>query len=467
MDKTRLLSIDGGGIRGAIPAYLLTMFENDIQNRDPDATVRIVDLFDVFAGTSTGAIMATALAAGIETDKIRGMYRNKGRQIFPNKARDIREWGKGSLWKKPFAWIGAGGAGAGSWVGSKLSPRYPSDGLRAVLESVFVTDGNPPRQLTLADIQRPRRLLVTTFNATNRRPIVFDSFNQNHSEHTLAAICLASAAAPTYFPAHTEEIDDLDMVLIDGGMMANNPSALAVAMLLQAGAKPEDIVMVSLGTGQYLKSLDPAQAQEHGEVGWLLDQRIFDAFFDGNAAVTTEILPVIVPTENIFRFQVDLPEKLMEMDRVENVTELETRTNIYWREPDVQTKFDDAVSALTGAAPTRIDLNGSWQSTFTWTDPITKKQETSVGTVEISQSGLSIEGHVLKGTYEYEFSGRIEHNDLIGEWEGLVHDLMGPYLLRFNIETNNRLDGYWIGTGGKVLYNGQWTLDRLPPQTTP
>jgi len=255
------------------------------------------------------------------------------------------------------------------------------------------------------------------------------------------------------------EVEALDMALLDGGIMANNPSALAAASLLRSSTKPQDIVIVSLGTGDYVAPDEPCP---RGELGWLAERRIFDVFFDGNAGVTTEVLRAIVPAENIFRFQIQLPEELMDMDCVENVSELERRTSAFWAAPEVRQKFRTALGALTGAALTGIDLNGTWKSRFTWADRETQQRKSTEDTVEITQSGLLVRGRVTDGEYDYSFAGRIEGNDVIGEWKSLKNNLIGPFLLRFDVETSDRLDGYWIGTGAASLYNGTWKLHRLP-----
>jgi len=455
------LSIDGGGIRGVIPAYLLRLFEAEAQNLLPDGEKDIGHYFDVFAGTSTGAIIATGLAAGIGVDRTRQLYGSHGQRIFPSRTRSITEWGRRSKWRRPIAYLLAKAANVTTWFRNKLSPAYPVDGLKTVLEETFLTNGNQPRQLTLGDIaSRGRhRLLVTSFNATTRRHKVFDSRTPSEHGYTLTDICLASAAAPTYFPAHRMEVEALDMALLDGGIMANNPSALAAASLLRSSTKPQDIVIVSLGTGDYVAPDEPCP---RGELGWLAERRIFDVFFDGNAGVTTEVLRAIVPAENIFRFQIQLPEELMDMDCVENVSELERRTSAFWAAPEVRQKFRTALGALTGAALTGIDLNGTWKSRFTWADRETQQRKSTEDTVEITQSGLLVRGRVTDGEYDYSFAGRIEGNDVIGEWKSLKNNLIGPFLLRFDVETSDRLDGYWIGTGAASLYNGTWKLHRLP-----
>jgi predicted acylesterase/phospholipase RssA len=457
MPKTHVLSIDGGGIRGIIPAFLLELFENELPDDSPKS--RIAEHFHVFAGTSTGAIIAAGLAADVEISTIRALYRNECRTIFPSTSRSIREWGSTSWWKKPIAAVGSFFVGLGHKFESVLKPTYSSVGLMSVLEVAFKSKDDPQKDLTLADIPEGRRLLVPAFNATTRRYMFFDSQNPDHHSFKLANVCQASASAPTYFPAHNEEIKGVKHVLLDGGVMANNPAALAVTALMQAQVNTDDILLVTLGTGQFLSNTDADQGQ--GALGWLWDGRVFDVFFDGNAAVADDILHKVLPPANIFRFQLELRESLMAMDDVSNVSDLEIRTSQYWDDPETKQEFRDALSALTGTSPTRINLNGLWKSTFTWIDPVSKKLESSTDTVTILQAGLVIEGSVTEGDYRYKFIGRVEENDIIGEWNGLEHDLNGPFMLRFKRETGNQLVGYWIGKGDSGLYNGEWTLSRV------
>ena len=152
----------------------------------------------------------------------------------------------------------------------------------------------------------------------------------------------------------------------------------------------------------------------------------------------------------------------MAFDRIDeaNLKYLEGAASSYWQLPRITDDINAALNALgVGVKRPEVWLDGTWDSQYTYKnlDDPTGPDIVESGEVKITQSGLSIQGKAIAGNYLYEFAGRIENHDVIGEWKG---KLMGTFQLRFNIENRNALDGYWIGTGAKGLYNGSWNLVR-------
>lgn len=206
MSDLRFLCIDGGGIRGIFAVSMLKAMEDDFNKP-------IADLFDVIAGTSTGAIIATSAVLKKPMKDILKSYQKFGKQIF-----------------NPQAQIGL--------FKSVYSDRY----LRKYFKKNF-------GELTLSDIKRP--LLIPAVDATHGKPYVFRS-NYGHPESDDLSIklwdaVLSSCSAPVYFPPNNIKNEYLS---VDGGLWANNPSMVCVTEALQHFKKRlEDIQIFSVGTG--------------------------------------------------------------------------------------------------------------------------------------------------------------------------------------------------------------------------
>ncbi|MFC0560097.1 CBASS cGAMP-activated phospholipase [Halalkalibacter alkalisediminis] len=202
----KFLCIDGGGIRGILAVSMLKAMEDEYKKP-------IADLFDVIAGTSTGAIIATSVVLKKPMKDVLKSYKKFGKQIFTRQAQ-----------------IGI--------FKSVYSDRY----LRKYFKNNF-------GELTLSDIDRP--LLIPAVDVTHGRPYVFRS-NYGHPESEDLSIklwdaVLSSCSAPVYFPPNNIKNQYLS---VDGGLWANNPSMVCVTEALQHFKKNlEDIKIFSVGTG--------------------------------------------------------------------------------------------------------------------------------------------------------------------------------------------------------------------------
>ncbi len=235
MPKYRILSLDGGGIRGIITAVLL-------QRLSGQPTLSgWLNSVDLIAGTSTGGLLSLALAAGLDPKEIRELYETKGKQIFDD-----------------------------SWLDdlvdlSKLrGADYGIKNLRNELHKIL-------GDRTLAQLRK--RVLITAFDLDNEaadpadrtwKPKIFHNFPGSDSDGAELAykIGVYTSAAPTYFPAEDG--------YIDGGVFAPNPSMCALAQSqddrIPSPPALSDVVLLSLGTGttlQYIKgkTLDWGYAQ--------------------------------------------------------------------------------------------------------------------------------------------------------------------------------------------------------------
>jgi patatin-like phospholipase/acyl hydrolase len=225
MAPYRVLSLDGGGIRGLVTAVLLQRLNTH------SSITGFLDDVDLIAGTSTGGIIALALAHGQTLAEIRDLYAKKGRDIFDDSViDDVLDLGRI--------------AGA----------EYDNKNLARELKRVF-------GETTLAGLKR--RVLIACFDldngddpdpkkakgATERswKPKLFHNYPGKDSDGPRLArdVALYTSAAPTYFPS----VDGF----IDGGVYANNPAMCALAQTQdrRIGKVPplEDVVLLSVGTG--------------------------------------------------------------------------------------------------------------------------------------------------------------------------------------------------------------------------
>ncbi|HEV3001968.1 MAG TPA: patatin-like phospholipase family protein [Solirubrobacteraceae bacterium] len=227
----RILAVDGGGIRGLIPARVLAELEDRTGRR-------MAECFDLIAGTSTGGIIAAALAVPEPgTDHPRwsaqtlvDLYTNRGGDIFH------RPWWRALL----------------EWMIAKYSPR----GLDRILADKL-------GDATLRDAVT--EVLLTSWDLSNDDPRYFSSVSDPDVPMRIAA--RATSAAPTYFPPLWFGEPER-RALVDGGVFANDPARLAWMAKRSPGGDPALApVLVSLGTGS-AKSPDPSKRRFWGTLPW-------------------------------------------------------------------------------------------------------------------------------------------------------------------------------------------------------
>jgi uncharacterized protein len=257
----KVLAIDGGGIRGLIPALVLA----EIERRTGRAAGELVDLV---AGTSTGAIIACALTRPdpLPAERIAAIYVEEGPRIFDR-----------TLLKRITSADGY------------LDERYESDGLlealRRHLGTARLADASPALLLTAYDLQRRRALLL-------RRD---DDLSMVDAAH-------ASSAAPTYF----EPVRVGDATLVDGGVFATNPAVCAYA---EAAGELE--LLLSLGTGEHTRPLPYETVRDWGRLEWA--QPVLDVVFDGIADAVDLQLSALLAGDYV-RLQTPLDEASDELD---------------------------------------------------------------------------------------------------------------------------------------------------------
>lgn len=226
-----ILSIDGGGIRGLFPAELLKHIERELGTP-------LRERFGLFAGTSTGSIVASSLACGVGVDRIAGLYRNDGPAIFSRQ----RFWG-------PRIFEPA------------IRSRYHKQRLRGALAPLL-------GDVTLGSIETP--LILPATNIGKGEAYLFRSGYAREGNEDLQVPLLdaivSSCSAPTYFdPTRIGST-----LLADGGLWANSPSLAAVIEAQQTlEVKLEDIRVLSLGTGHSQTGYDHSEQKRWGFInGW-------------------------------------------------------------------------------------------------------------------------------------------------------------------------------------------------------
>jgi patatin-like phospholipase/acyl hydrolase len=299
----RILSLDGGGIRGVFTTELLSRLE---------AAAPFLAKVDLFAGTSTGGIIALGLAAGLAPDELTDLYLAVGPEIFPESH-----------------------LGALAILGKLVNAPYDNAALRHALSDVFGR-----RDLrTLGDLAR--RVLVPTFDLDSSegpgskpgrrtwKPKFFHNFPGPGSDaaEEIVDVALRTSAAPTYFPTYQG--------FVDGGVIANNPSMVALAQALHpatGGQKLEDVRILSVGTGERLRFI-AGPTHDWGYVQWAvpLSQLIVEGPMDTARYECEQLLG-----ERFFRLdtvldrEIDMDDAAAEPDLVEMARRLPLDAAVDW-----------------------------------------------------------------------------------------------------------------------------------------
>jgi patatin-like phospholipase/acyl hydrolase len=274
----RVLSIDGGGIRGIIPAMVVAHIERKMGRPAHE-------LFDLMVGTSTGGILALGLSrpgasrpAQFSARWVVKLYEEQGANIFEY-----------SLWRKLRT------------VGGILDEAYSHEVLEGILGKYFAG-------ATLGDCKTPT--MVTSYDIQNRRTVFLKSW---YADHQLVRCCdaaRATSAAPTYFEPKPLDTGDVASVLIDGGIFMNSPSvsAYAEARKLFPG---EPIAVLSLGTGELTRPIAFGETRTWGSALWVMS--LLDCMFDGVSKAADHQMQLFLG-ERYQRLQASLESASDDMD---------------------------------------------------------------------------------------------------------------------------------------------------------
>ena len=271
METVRILSIDGGGIRGIIPAAVLTHLERAAGG------VPVHRMFDLIAGTSTGAILAAALTkpSPLPASETYSLYMARGPEIFRRSA--------------------------SSYIRPLISgPKYDAGPIERTMSWAY-------GDITLADSITP--LLIPCYDIERREAHFFKSWRAATTPSvnylTRDAVRCATAA-PTYFaPALVSSMAGDRLAAIDAALFANNPTmcAMAEARVLFPNAKR--FIVVSLGVGEFREPIAYENARSWGLIAWA--PPVIDCAMDGSADTTHyQLANTFGANVEYHRFQIDL-----------------------------------------------------------------------------------------------------------------------------------------------------------------
>jgi hypothetical protein len=234
----RIMSFDGGGIRGIFSLQIAARIEQLFRDEYDQPALVLSDVYDLFAGTSTGAIVAAALAWGHSVSDVESLYVSRGKQMFAHQ-NPLLPW-------------------------RRLKSKYRVQAIADFFRSQFMEDDGSPALLGSAKLKKS--LLVVMRNATTGAPWPITNnphalyndptLTNNNLRIPLWQLLRASTAAPTFFPPEAITLGSDTFLFVDGGVTPyNNPALLAALMAtlpayrMNWPAGPAALHVVSIGTG--------------------------------------------------------------------------------------------------------------------------------------------------------------------------------------------------------------------------
>jgi patatin-like phospholipase/acyl hydrolase len=272
----RILSIDGGGIKGVFPASFLASVEEAIGEN-------VANYFDLIVGTSTGGIIALGLGLGITAKDILKLYDDMGPTIFH-------------------------GSKLSKLIKRLYSSKYDQKPLRDALENTFDT-----RKIG----ESTKRLVIPSLNLETNEVHLFKTAHHRRLEKDyrvpVVEVALATASAPTYFPTfHSSD----GVPLVDGGMWANNPISVAVVEAIGVLKWQSNAIKVlSLGcTAETLRVSN--------RTGIDLGLQIVDIFMSAQSSASISTGQVLIGRENITRISPSVAKDRFALDGIEEIQSL-------------------------------------------------------------------------------------------------------------------------------------------------
>lgn len=272
-ERFQVLALDGGGVKALFTAGVLAHLEDD-------HGVTVSDCFDLIVGTSAGGIIALGLGAGLAPREILGHFQGLASRVFPR-------WRRYSPHRL-------------------VLPTYSARPLRTVLEEIF--QARLMRDST-------KRLLVPAYNVGKGEVHVFKTphhyrFKRDGSV-PMVDVALATASAPTYFPAHRMG----GVRLVDGGVWVNNPSTVGIAEAVSVlGVALNDVRVLSIGTTDEVRK-HPQSLDGGGAIQWALKATkvVLTATTRGTVGTSLHLLD----EDRYERFNVEVPGGMYALDRVD------------------------------------------------------------------------------------------------------------------------------------------------------
>jgi patatin-like phospholipase/acyl hydrolase len=328
-DVLKVLSIDGGGIRGVIPATILSAIEERTKTR-------IAHLFDLIAGTSTGGILAIGLVKPDANGEpqysaadLAGLYEKEGARIFDR-----------SLWHRIFA------------VDNLTDEKYDAKGIDGVLQDYF-GDARLKDAVT--------ETLVTSYELESRQPWFFARHKARQDpayDFPMRFVARSTSAAPTYFAPNELTTSGQHGGLVDGGVYANNPALCAYVEAKDLHTDHDEILVVSMGTGQHTRPIHYEDAKDWGLAMWA--KPILDVVFDGVSDTVDHQMKILCKDSDdgdprYYRFQTELNVGSDDMDNATatNLLALKTKAQeiVQERSADIDKLCQELTATAQVAAP--------------------------------------------------------------------------------------------------------------------
>lgn len=285
-----LLTIDGGGVRGAFASAIIAHIEKDLGHS-------ITQHVQAIAGTSTGAIIASCLSKNFSGSNIVDFYLKSCSHIFQRKLKFTPKV-----------------------IEKALHSPYDNLRLKAILRQILGKD-------KLSSLKIP--LIIPSTNIQNGSSCIFTSFSDN-KDTSISDAVMASCAAPAFF----DPIVLNKKLLADGGLYANNPGIIAIAQLSKHFLIPfNDFKVLSLGTGHFSNCYD-LETKNWGLVsGWKV-RTLADFIASVQSQTTFETLKTLTDSKNLLRVNF-LKETLISPDEFDKIEQLVTLAdNIYKKKRD-------------------------------------------------------------------------------------------------------------------------------------
>lgn len=257
----KVLSIDGGGIKGLYSSRILDYFEEYFD-------CSLADTFDMVCGTSTGGLIALGVSQGIPVSKITSLYKNKGHLIFPRQPKVLR-W----LKRNTFIKLEKRFLQQLFWFG-----KYSAEPLKHELTELF---GEKTIGESLV------HLCIPSYSITKGHPRVFKNDHHNlncDNSVPYVDVALATSAAPTYLPIHSIKCLDNEQ-FIDGGVWANNPTHIGYLDALKFFINSQDgydgIEILSIASISHHKAQNTNWRKNRSFKGW--GGKLFEVMMNGQS----------------------------------------------------------------------------------------------------------------------------------------------------------------------------------------
>jgi uncharacterized protein len=270
----KVLSIDAGGIRGIIPAIILE--EIEARARQP-----ISNLFDLFAGTSTGGMLVLGLNRPDPRDCLRPLCSaTEVGWLF-------HEWGNRAFGKEL------------SKADRPVSGRSSDDGIEEMFREYF---GNTRLSRSL------RPTMVTAFDLVRGRPFFFNSAQaarNNSADVFMWQAARATTAVPRHFAPFRLPVslapflDEHEVCLVDGSLFAGNPATCALAEARALFPEEDDFLLISLGCGEVSRGMSPVDLQK-------MKRRLVDCSLTAQSACVDYQMRAFLPVQRYIRIQAEL-----------------------------------------------------------------------------------------------------------------------------------------------------------------